>query len=233
MSDSFGKKPEISPGGSVIHRYGEAAWSPNRTGSPDPSTAKFAETRHAVYAALFGEVREVFEEARPLIPRIEVRSYFRRGKDGSEVCSLVTSGMSDLRMKAPAGADALRTELILYCTEPKAEYVETMRWLAHVPHDQNTWIGYGHTIPNGDPPAPFWGSRILDTILLMPPIVAKDQALPDQLALDGDPVHFLWLAPLTTAECKLKLARGFEAILDLFQTNRHPHVFDPNRASYV
>jgi hypothetical protein len=97
-----------------------------------------------------------------------------------------------------------------------------MRWLAHFPHDQKTWIGSGHTIPNGNPPAPFWGSSILDTILLIPPIVKRDQTLQDELILGGEAVHFLWMVPLTAPECKLKLGKGLDAILDLFQRNRHP-----------
>lgn len=123
----------------------------------------------------------------------------------------------------PAGVKApRRCELILYCSEPKPEYIETMRWLAHFPHDQKTWIGSGHTIPNGNPPAPFWGSSILDTILLIPPIVKRDQTLQDELILGGEAVHFLWMVPLTAPECKLKLGKGLDAILDLFQRNRHP-----------
>jgi len=54
-----------------------------------------------------------------------------------------------------------------------------MRWLAHFAHDQRTWVGAGHTVPNGNPPVPFWGSPILDTILFVPPIVKRDATLPD------------------------------------------------------
>ena len=137
-------------------------------------------------------------------------------------------------MNIPDGADVpRRVELIFYCSEPLPEYVETLRWLAHFPHDQKTWIGSGHTVPNGNPPAPFWGSSVLDTILFLPPIVKVDGTLPDELILDRDPVHFLWVVPLTTPECSLKLAKGTDAILGLFGKNRHPHVFDPSRASYV
>jgi hypothetical protein len=236
MSKWFGKKksqPETSPGGSVIHRYEAAAWSPTQIGLADESTAKFAEARKEVYRRFFGEVRDVFDEALPLIPRVDVHTYYRRGPDG-DICTLVTSGMSDLEMSVPARIKApRRAELIFYCTEPNREYIETMQWLAHFPHDQKTWIGSSHTIPNGNPPAPFWGSSVLDTILLLPPIVKRDATLPDELILDGEPVHFLWVVPLTTSECNLKLARGVNAILDLFEQNRHPYVFDPNRASYV
>ncbi len=237
MVDWFGKKkrkPEISPGGSVIRRYDPASWFPGRTGTADQSAAAFADARHAAYEKLFGQVDCIFEETSPLIPRVDLRAYYRRGPAGANVCTLVTSGMSDLEMSAPGDTDVTRrVDLILYCSDPKPEYFETMRWLAHFPHDQKTWIGIGHTIPNGNPPSPFWGSSVLDTMLLLPPIVVRDTTLPQELSLGGDAVHFLWVVPLTSAECRLKLAKGLDAILDLFQQNRHPHVFDPYRKSYV
>ena len=232
--DGKGPQPETSPGGSVIHRYDKAKWASSRIGLTDESTAAFPETREAVYDRFFGECQNVSHEIFPLIPHVDVFIYFRRGPDERDVYTLVTSGMSDLEMSVPAGVKApRRCELILYCSEPKPEYIETMRFLAHFPHNQKTWIGSGHTVPNGNPPAPLWGSSVLDTILFIPPIVKRDQTLPDELILDGEAVHFLWMVPLTTPECNLKLAKGLNSILDLFQRNRHPHVFDPSRTSYV
>ncbi|SPE42902.1 conserved hypothetical protein [Candidatus Sulfopaludibacter sp. SbA3] len=226
--------PETSPGGSVIHRYEADNWANSPIGVVDESAAGFVHTREVVYQRLFGDAQSVSHEIFPLIPHVDVYIYPGPCRDERDFCTLVTSGMSDLEMGDPAGAKApRRVELIFYCKEPKAEYMETLRWLAHFPHNQKTWIGAGHTIPNGNPPAPFWGSSILDTILLIPSIVALDRTLPDELILGGEPVHFLWVVPLTTPECELKLAKGVNAILELFGRNHHPHVFDPNRASYV
>ncbi len=59
-------------------------------------------------------------------------------------------------MRVPAGAKApRRVELIFYCFEAKPEYCETLRWLAHFPHDRKTWIGAAHTVPNGILPSLF------------------------------------------------------------------------------
>jgi hypothetical protein len=63
--------------------------------------------------------------------------------------------------------------------------------------------------------------------------VKKDAELQDELTLDGEGVHFLWIVPLTTPESNLKLAKGSDAILDLLPKNRHPYVFNPDRQSYV
>jgi Suppressor of fused protein (SUFU) len=88
--------------------------------------------------------------------------------------------MSDLEMTIPRGVkdSPRRVELIFYREDPRDEYIETLRWVAHFPHASKSWLGYGHTMPNGNPPAPFWGSAELDTLLFMPPIVTKDQTSP-------------------------------------------------------
>jgi len=227
------RKPilERSPGGSVIHRY--AALARARTGLPDDATAQFAEAREKVYERFFGEVASIYHEVIPFVPHIDIHTYGRDERRG--FFTLVTSGMSDLPMSVPPGADVpKRVELIFYCPEPKDEYLETLRWLARFPHDNKTWVGSGHTIPNGNPPEPLWGSSVLDTILLMPTIISKpDRTLAQELILDGDAVEFLWVVPLTTAECGLKLERGFAALLELFGRKRHPSVFDAGRKSYV
>jgi hypothetical protein len=234
MFDWFTKKAEVTPGGSVVHRYSKKQWSSGRVGKQDERAAEYAAARQAVYQRFFGEVRAVSEENRPLVPRIDVHVYYRSGAEGRQVCTLVTSGMSDMEMNVPRATDApRRVELIFYCTEPRPEYIETLRWLAHFPHDQRTWIGVGHTTPNGDPPAPFWGSSTLDTVFFIPSIVKRDSTLPAELQLEGEPVHFLWVVPITTPECNLKLTRGANSLLDLFEKNRHPHVFDAGRAGYV
>jgi hypothetical protein len=234
LSWLFGKKPAVekSPGGSTIQRY-EKCRGP-RIGFAGESTARFAEAREEVYQRFFGTAVNISHEVLPLIPHIDVHVYSRE-LSGRGCSTLVTSGMGDVEMRLPARAkDApKRVELILYCSEPRQEYIDTMRWLAHFPHDNKTWLSFGHTVPNGNPPAPFWGSSVLDTILLLPTVVKRDATLPQELKLAGEPVHFLWVVPLTTAECELKLSKGLDAILELFEQHRHPPVFDPNRTSYV
>jgi hypothetical protein len=198
-------------------------------------TDGFGQAREAVYERLFGKPVSVSHEVFPLVPHIDVYT-IKRSQEGKDVYSIVTGGMSDLEMTLPRGAvkeAPRRVELIFYCSEPREEYISTLRWVAHFPHDSKSWLGHGHTIPNGNPPTPLWGSTELDTLFFLPPIVKNDQTLPSELNLGGEPVHFLWVVPLTTAECNFKLTNGFDAMLNLFQQNRHPHVFDPHRKSYV
>jgi hypothetical protein len=233
LFDRFGKKSdaEVSPGGSTIHRHSSEDWKRPQLGFVGKS-AELGKIRDEIYQRRFGEATKVWHELIPLVPHIDVFEY-NRPKLGDGVCTLVTSGMSDLPMNTGRNADVpKRVEIIFYCREPRKEYADTMRWLAHFPHDQNTWIGAFHTIPNGNPPESLWGTE-MDTAFFLPPLVKTDQTLKEELVLDGDPVELLWLTPLTARECELKLAQGASAILDMFKKHRHPFVFDPNRKSYV
>jgi hypothetical protein len=225
---------ETSPGGSVVYRYGGDEFSKTKIGFTDQSTLEFVDAREKAYDRFFGRSPKVCHELLPFIPHVDVYAY-ERGQGGRDFSTLVTGGMSDLEMTLPpdiTGAPQ-RVELIFYCLDPKEEYLETLRRLAHFPHDNKTWLGFGHTMPNGNPPEPLWGSAVLDSFLFMPTIVRPDSSLSEELILLGQPVHFLWVVPLSTAECNLKLEKGFDAILDLFDEHEHPHVFDPSRKSYV
>ena len=234
MTESFGKKK--TPDGTEIIRHDNVETQIDVFGK---DTSRFMKARDAAYEKLLGKPLGVSHELLPLIPHIDVYTFKRISKkDGHDqvVYALVTGGMSDLEMTLPQRAPKdvpRRVELIFYCAEPRAEYISTLRWIAHFPHNAKSWLGQGHTMPNGNPPEPFWGSKELDTLLFMPTIVARDQSLPFELQIEGQPVHFLWVVPLTTAECNYKLEKGFNAILDLFEENRHPHIFDPTRKSYV
>lgn len=232
------KKPakpgqEKTEGGSTVYRYEGEEFSKSKIGFTDESTFDFSKEREALYDRYFGKCDQVYHEVIPLIPHIDVYTY-TPGHSGRDFYTLVTGGMSDLRMNVPPQAKGMeRAELIFYCSEPKQEYINLLRVLAHFPHDHKTWLGQGHTMPNGQPPAPIFGSRVLDTFFFMPTIVKPDSNVQNDLKLKGDPVSFLWLVPLSTAECDLKLKNGTGPLYDLFEANRHPHIFNPNRHSYV
>ena len=219
-----------TPDGTSVIRHDTATTKLGVT----PHAGRYRKARESAYAQLCGEALKVSHELLPLVPHVDVY-IFQRKRGDQIVYSLVTGGMSDLEVTLPRRAVDVprRVELIFYCAKPREEYISTLRWVAHFPHGNKSWLGHGHTMPNGNPPAPFWGSTILDTLFFLPPIVTKDQTLPELLQLDGRPVHFLWLVPLTTPECNFKLESGFEAMLDLFQQRKHPHIFHPNRPSYV
>lgn len=218
----------------MIYRHGGNEFSKSTIGFTEESTQGFFEAREATYEKLFGKAQEVFHEIVPFIPHIDIYVY-PPGHKGRSFFTLVTGGMSDIEMTLPANAigAASRIELIFYCEEPKKEYMEVIRRLAHFPHDNRTWLGNWHTMPNGQPSAQIWGSDVLDSFMFMPTIVRPDSTLEKELVLNGSSVHFLWLVPISTPECDFKLKKGANALLDLFDKYNHPPVFNPKRESYV
>ncbi|MDP1559987.1 MAG: suppressor of fused domain protein [Pirellulaceae bacterium] len=131
------------------------------------------------------------------------------------------------------GPDYRRTELVFYSSENRDAYAELLRRLAHFVHDQGTWLHWGHTMPNGQPPEPLLDTDHLDTLFFMPSIVTPDSTLGDELRIESEPVNLVWCVPITTAECQLKLDQGTNALYDLFEANEHPFVFSGDRKSYV
>jgi hypothetical protein len=239
LSDWFKKRPRPGPkvvgrsaGGSRLVKYG-GEFHATPLGFPDADVSGLAERREAIYDELFGTHSAVHHEVLPLIPHIDVYVIPPRSERG--FFTLVTGGMSDLPMNSPAefGADARRVELVFYTDAERPEYVDLLRTLAHFTHDQRTWLHWGHTLPHGTPSTPIFGKGPLDTFYFMDSIIAEDHTLGERLAWAGDPVNLLWLVPITTAECALKLEHGSQALLDLFQRVHHPMVFTGGRASYV
>src|SRR5262249_697251 len=143
----FGKTK--TPDGTTVIRHSKIE---TRRGTA-PETKGFIRAREAAYERLYEQPVSMSHEEFPLAPHIDAYQFRPKVKDRS-ICRLVTGGMSDLPMAVSRGAgDApRRVELLLYCDEPGDEYIATLRWLAHFPHSARTWVGYGHTLPNGDPP---------------------------------------------------------------------------------
>jgi hypothetical protein len=225
---------ETTTGGSTVYCYEKDAFSNPQFGFLE-GIQEYVKQREHIFAELFGKSENVFHELNPIVPHIDIYS-FKPGYDGRDYWTFVSSGMSDLRMALPKGisSEYFRTELIFYCNEPLDRYAEILRKLAHFPHDNKTWLGPGHTFPNGQPPIPiFEESTVLDSFLFMPTIVSPDNDLAKKLLLGGDPVNFLWLVPLSTAECNLKLKKGVDALYDIFEKVHHPYIFNPNRKSYI
>ena len=151
---------------------------------------------------------------------------------------LVTNGMSDRRMHLDEEAEQAfasgevkpRAELVWYVRELDEDYIATLRWLAEFPFIDETWLGFGHTIPM---PEPIIDGTALTTFLFLTPIIGRHVELADDLLIEGEPVELLVVHLLTDAEYALKREHGTDAILTLFDDHAYPLVLDPARASMV
>lgn len=155
---------------------------------------------------------------------------------------LVTSGMSERPMKAPPGAEGLRRAELCLALPPDWPLTEEdfrnenhywpVRWLkilARFPHEFDTWLSWGHSIPNGDPPA-----RIADTpfigVVLMSPVLAPEGF--DELQHpDGETIHFHAVVPVFPEEMTLKLRKGTEGLAPGFDKHRVTEMVQSGRAN--
>lgn len=144
--------------------------------------------------------------------------------------TLVTSGMSEVPMKVPAldGVALTYAELsiCLPSTWPldtpnvlRTHYAWPVKWLqslARFPHLYDTWLGIGHTIPNGDPPEPFAPDTGFSSIVLLPSIMLPEAFGTLRLG-ESKRIEFLAVYPLYPEELDLKLGEGLDPLLDRFE----------------
>lgn len=221
-----------SPANQRIERHGQGNLQPKL--GYDPASATRARIREKMFNDNFGSAPRVYHETVPVLPHIDVLQY-PPGHNDRDFWTLVTSGMSDRRMTFPKGftPECPRAELIFYCAEPRPEYLELLRILAHFPHDNASSFLPGDTMPNGNPPGPLFGNGPLDTILFAPTVTSPDDTISRKLRIESDPVDLLWVIPITSPECRLKLEKGFDALLDIFLEKQLPVVFTGNRGSFI
>src|SRR5262245_22636010 len=180
-----------------------AAPSPPAPTGPRKFTSHAAD-RERVYPKYFGEEFTIDRDKQPNGPAIDVIT-FEPGEDSRgkkrEFYTIVTSGMSDGAMPVPKTAPYRRAELVLYVEKPKKQYIALLRFLAQLPHlQETTWYRFGTTMTNGQPPQPIFNDSVLDCYLFLEPVVGKDNTLHEKLVLDGDSVTMLWVVPVTHDE---------------------------------
>ncbi len=239
---SFFKKTERSKGGSIIQRY-EPDSKVIQPGFSDVP-AEWQQLREAHYGKWLGDIGTaiIWHEVLPVIPHVDIYVFSPSEKLNRNYYTLVTSGMSDEKMTLPNNADPqlARAELIFYIGETSTKLYQTERpWFvtalsfyAHFPFDYKTSLGSGHTLPNGDPPAPVVEGSLLTTALFLPAIFEPAE-FSQNLSLGNEKVNFLWVSFISDKETEFKLKKGINKLADKFNYDNYPQVFNPSRPSIV
>lgn len=140
---------------------------------------------------------------------------------------LVTSGMSALPMNVPrempGHAQWRHAELCVLLPSDwrmKQEDWADERWywpirllksLARFPHDFATWLGWGHSVPNGNPAKPYARGTELSGAILVPPFLLGTEFF----RVPGEPpIHIFQVMPVTSREMNAKLEIGLDGLLD-------------------
>lgn len=232
MSDQF---DEISPGGSpILLHTQEKDVAPAQGDACIEQISAHIERHLGPISGVFHEiVSDTVQLDVHVVPATADIPYLR----------LVTSGMSDLPMALPEDVGAPQhMELMLTLPadwpvqhedfQDERHYwpVRLLKTLARLPHKHATWLGFGHTVPNGDPAEPYAPGVGFDGAIVLPPLSAPDAF--GELVIDADKtIAFMAIVPLYPEEMALKLKKGCDALLDRFDAKGVKDIVDPGRVN--
>ena len=233
---------EYSPGGSAIYRY----QTPEDQGFRPPADAGVsmeAVEKH-MENAFPGRSGFVYHEIMSDLVHIDV--HILRPREEGDCYVLYTTGMSDLPMHLPeeiADREDLKyAELYLLLPDgwdvggegqtthlPDESFwpIQALKFLARFPHEYQTWLGWGHSIPNGPEYAPLcrgvgFGGLVLTQPSLVPPLTTAD----------GKQISFYMVVPAYKEEIEYKLKYGMKALNEKFVENKLRMVLDPRRPNF-
>jgi hypothetical protein len=137
--------------------------------------------------------------------------------------TLITAGMSSVAMPVPPEVNAPhRLELMVTLPEgwkPEGTVADDLaHWptrllqsLSRVPREPQRWLGWGHTIRNGEPPQPYSSNTQLCGVIIAPSLIVPVGFY--ELNVDGERVAFYAAIPLYREELDLKQSKGMEVLL--------------------
>lgn len=150
---------------------------------------------------------------------------------------LLSCGMSALPMKVPKELDHLKFAEItmLLPTNWKLAYedfadennywpIRALKQLSKYPHLNDTWFGYGHTIPLDDTNKV---NHNFDSIILLESITLSEEFI--YIETDEKDIFFYSAIPIYKEELEYKLEHGTDKLLELFQQCDIDEVVDINR----
>jgi suppressor of fused protein SUFU len=163
--------------------------------------------------------------------------------------TLITSGMSDKPMNVPRkvrdkGFEFAELVLCLPSSWKMTNSGDVMtgettgrdwpaiwlRKLARFPHEYNTWMWWGHSMPNGDPPMPFSEETDLCGWVLLEPKLAPDQ-FKHLTRRDGSKIRFLAAVPVYKEEMALKISEGSERLEEMLEDSGITELVDGKRSN--
>ncbi len=197
-----------------------------------------------------GEIHKAFHEIVSEIVHIDL--HWVKPSEAYPFNILVSSGMSDLPMIVPEKLEAEETrqyaELCFILPEDwKMEAANEslpnpledennywpLRWtkiLARFPHQAETWLGVGHTIPTSKELDSYSDDNKLCCMFLFSPVTLPEEFF--KLTTDkGKQIRFLNMIPLYKEEMEYKIQNGTDKLVDKFIKYGVSDVLDINRVN--
>ncbi|MXV38053.1 hypothetical protein GO491_05085 [Flavobacteriaceae bacterium Ap0902] len=174
----------------------------------------------------YGKIDGVFHEI--VSPDIHCDIYIIKPTPERNYYTLITGGMGAYEMNVPEGFESYKRAELMINLPPDWDINsedESLSWpiqwlkvLARLPINQNTFLGWGHTVPTG---APLEGTHFDCFILLGTQNKAGEDAY---LELEnGETITFYTIFPLYPEETMYKLDHDAEALLEKFDDAGLPY----------
>jgi Suppressor of fused protein (SUFU) len=216
--------------GGSLQKASRVATMPRMTEAPDLTSALRAHVER-----LLGKVDDVLADEQPGEPRLEILHV--RPELARPYHTLVTAGMSSRAMQVPANIDAPRY-LELMITLPEqwrvGDHADKWHWpirqlqtLARLPHASGSWLGWGHTVPNGEPPQPLARSTKLCGAIIAPSLLVPRHFY--ELTVGTRDITIFAVIPLYREEMEVKTRDGMEALLTQLVEHDVNDLIDPRR----
>ncbi|MGF7050689.1 hypothetical protein J2T13_005239 [Paenibacillus sp. DS2015] len=230
---------EVAPSGEAVFRYEERT-EDIRLASADEEALEMISNHVEKY---IGKIDGVFHEIISDIVHLDI--LIVKPTKEKNYYTLVTSGMSNLPMTVPEGADHFKFAELVIClpsewkVSDEAFKQEENYWpvlwlkkLARFPHEYQTWLYRAHTIPNGDPARPFaTNTDFTGMILSIPTTVDNANEFFTLELANGKSVHFFSLIPIYTNEMDFKLKKGTDALVEKLEKAGVNELVDLKRRS--
>ncbi|MDO4880975.1 MAG: suppressor of fused domain protein [Capnocytophaga sp.] len=195
--------------------------------APSYYTEEERETLESYINTHFGKFENVFHEL--VSPDIHCDIYVIEPTAERNYYTLVTGGMGAYDMNIPENfVSSPNAELMIHLpptwnvkSEDEKDYwpIRWLKILSRLPIEQNTFLGWGHTIPTGEP---LEGTNFSCLLLIATDDNTKEKDAEVTLPT-GKKVQFYTLVPLYEQEMLYKLENDSGALLELFSENEIPY----------
>ncbi|MCI5054689.1 MAG: suppressor of fused domain protein [Flavobacteriales bacterium] len=239
------KKRGTSKGGSTIYEYEETQEEIGADHLSVGNESNIEEISDHIEKYI-GKIEFVYHEL--ISPLVHIDIHVVLPTPERNFYTLVTSGMSDRAMNIPSKElKGWEYAELMLCLPPewniKQEMLEEeenywpirmLKFMARFPHEYNTWLSFGHTIPNGNPPDPFNDDVDYTCALVNFPAMVNDVEKFFELKInDEKTIKFFGLMPIFESEMNFKLEKGTDALNELFDQHFVTELIDKKRKSVV
>lgn len=183
-----------------------------------------------------GEFENIYKQVIPTDPPIDILSF-----QGERFNALVTNGMRYLPMNVPGymKGDA-HAELVMFIDksfdisdegllkEENSWLLQSLRDLAMYPRLNNSYLGWGHVVGNGEERMPYYSGSKFCGMLIYPPIVQEDMKF--YTFKEGEKTTYIYnVMPLYTEEIDFILKYSSETYFDRMRESGISQIIKKNR----